>query len=252
MVILGLIVGGIVAFYGMLFFYERYQQEEENSKQKETSNQNQTKTNNIVISLFLVICVVFLLSFTFGQAFLAGGIAGIVTWVVVNKNRSFLTSFLYKLKIFSAVDNKGIGKSVFEDLFTFSGRRNRKSYILLQLLYILIPFITLFTIDVTGVVGVVIYLFTIFCNFIVTAQRFRDTGLPGRLCLLFLLFFIFNDFLVPDDFSIYDTDFPLVFRVLIFVVWALFFVLWVALMSIPGTVGKNKYGPDPLKIHKGD
>ena len=234
MTIIGLIMGGIVAFCGMLFFYGRRQQEKENGKQEETSNQNKTKIN----SLFLVICIVFLLSLIFGQAFLAGGIAGIVAWVVVNKNRTFLTSFLRKLTIFSAEGDRGIGKPVFEDLFTFSGRRNRKSYILLQLLFILIFVIIFFTIDVIGIeiVSFVILLFTNFCNYVVTAQRFRDIGWSGKSCLLFLpchIFFLFAP----------------VFASIIVIAGLMG---GVALMCIPGKVGENKYGPDPLKNYKGD
>ena len=237
MLILGLIMGGILAFYGMSFFCERWQQEKENGKQEETSNQNQTKINNIVISLFLVICIVFLLVFTFGQAFLAGGITGVVIWFVINKNRILLTSFLHKLSIFSSGVNEGIGKPVFEDLFTFSGRRNRKSYILLQLLYILIQIVFLITISIIGIVGFVVVLFAAFCSFIVTAQRLRDIGLPGKLCLLFLIPSLIDLFLFGTTFALISITVG--------------FTGWIVLMSIPGTVGENKYGPDPLKIHKG-
>lgn len=118
-----------------------------------------------------------------------------------------------------------MSKPVFSDLFRLSGRRNRKSY----LLYALTNFLLL--IVIWGIVGasmseddmmVPLLLgglpsaICILSGWIVAGQRCRDFGWTGWAILLSLV--------------------PLVGWIFAF---ALFFV--------PGTLGPNRYGPDPLE-----
>ena len=127
-----------------------------------------------------------------------------------------------------------MSKPVFEDLFTFPGRRNRLSYILFQIsIWILLL--------VGGVIGIIIgatafnhnaasggavvalilallFLFIAISDLAVTAQRFRDIGCTGWAALLILIPYVG-------------------------------FIVWIVLMLIPGTRGENKYGSDLLETH---
>ena len=127
-----------------------------------------------------------------------------------------------------------MSKPVFEDLFTFSGRRNRLSYILFQILLwilFLIGGLIGITISVvafsnntgggeTVIVLILVlgFLAMVTSSFAVTAQRFRDIGFTGRATLLTLVPYVG-------------------------------FIVWVALMLIPGTRGENKYGPDLIETY---
>ncbi|MCY4048535.1 MAG: DUF805 domain-containing protein [Hyphomicrobiales bacterium] len=125
-----------------------------------------------------------------------------------------------------------MSKPVFENLFTFSGRRNRLSYILFQ--------ISIWTlILVGGTIGItisaavsehndgggavvvlilaLILLVIAVSDLAVTSQRFRDIGFTGWAALLILIPYVG-------------------------------FIVWIVLMFIPGTRGENRYGPDPLEI----
>jgi uncharacterized membrane protein YhaH (DUF805 family) len=113
-----------------------------------------------------------------------------------------------------------MSKPLTEDLFSFSGRRNRKSYIfsLLILWTIFVPLLALRA-ALPAPLGLVIvgliWLPLAVSSFAIGSQRCRDFGWTGWA---FLLLFI-----------------PVI---------SLIFVL--ALMFIPGTKGPNQYGPDPL------
>jgi uncharacterized membrane protein YhaH (DUF805 family) len=122
-------------------------------------------------------------------------------------------------------------KPVFEDLFTFSGRRNRKSFLLCGLwqatALLALWAIVFWCIDNMSRVGdslaVGIGLLTaaimipplVLSSYAVAAQRCRDFGWPGWAVLILLI-----------------PGFGLVFGV--------------AMLVIPGDAGPNRYGPDPL------
>ncbi|MEL3889827.1 DUF805 domain-containing protein [Ferrovibrio sp. MS7] len=115
-----------------------------------------------------------------------------------------------------------MSKPVFSDLLTFSVRRNRKSYALAQL-YIALPLFIL----ICGIALVVktnlqtiallpLFILLLFICVVLTVQRLNDIGWSGWLGLGLLL--------LPIG-----------------------FFLELALLLIPGEVGPNKYGPDPLE-----
>jgi uncharacterized membrane protein YhaH (DUF805 family) len=120
-----------------------------------------------------------------------------------------------------------MSKPVFSNLFTFSGRRNRKSYFL----YSLLVFVILTVVWVVGFVatgddddsvGIPIVVATIISvaialsSWIVGAQRCRDFGWTGWSILITLI--------------------PIIG-------WLFPFVM----LFVPGTAGPNRYGPDPLQ-----
>ena len=117
-----------------------------------------------------------------------------------------------------------MSKPVTEDLFSFSGRRNRKSYIF-SLLILWTIFVPLLAIALRAwaalpaplglvIVGLIWLPFAVSC-YAIGSQRCRDFGWTGWA---FLLLFI-----------------PFINLILLF-----------ALIFIPGTKGPNQYGPDPL------
>ncbi|WP_428248642.1 DUF805 domain-containing protein [Ferrovibrio sp.] len=115
-----------------------------------------------------------------------------------------------------------MSKPVFSDLFTFSGRRNRKSYALLlllalfPLLMLVIAVATFTKTDVGSIIALLILLLWLWFLVIGTNQRLKDIGWSGRVIFGLLL-------LLPLG----------------------FFLIFV-LMLIPGEAGPNEYGPDPL------
>jgi len=117
-----------------------------------------------------------------------------------------------------------MSKPVFEDLFKFSGRRNRQSFIYLQLVSILavllgIGIITAITFAAPAVGGVFAFIGIIgliaisVANWAAASQRIRDFGQSGVWALVLLIPY------VGPVFSI-------------------------ALWLIPSTEGDNKYGPN--------
>jgi uncharacterized membrane protein YhaH (DUF805 family) len=113
-----------------------------------------------------------------------------------------------------------MSKPAFEDLFVLSGRRNRKSYFL----YLLAVTVVTVGISVLAavtestplmVIACVVVLCAVVSGWIVGAQRCRDFGWTGWAILLTL---------VPV------------------VGWIFPFVM----LFLPGNVGTNRYGPDPL------
>ena len=116
-----------------------------------------------------------------------------------------------------------MSKPIFQDLFTWSGRRNRKSFILQQLAFvgIIIAGVILSGVAalVIPVVGGALYFLTIILGVILLvssvaaiAQRIRDVGYPGWWAVLMLVPFLNLAFTVA---------------------------LWVA----PSEQGENKFGP---------
>lgn len=118
-----------------------------------------------------------------------------------------------------------MSKPVFEDVFSFSGRRNRKSYFLAVLAFVCIFFLLAFigaasvsaSSDGSGflVVMVLLAIPLMIMNLAVTSQRIRDFGWTGWAVLLGLIPYIG-------------------------------FIFQIAILFIPGTQGANRYGPDPL------
>ncbi|GHC48731.1 DUF805 domain-containing protein [Neogemmobacter tilapiae] len=121
-----------------------------------------------------------------------------------------------------------MSKPVFEDMFAFSGRRNRMSYFLLYLSWMTLAFVgVVLAVLLTpkgsespGMVMLIGMLFIIpagLSNLAASTQRCRDIGWTGWAILI--------------------TAIPLV--------GAIFSLV---LLFMPGTVGPNQYGPDPLRL----
>ncbi len=122
-----------------------------------------------------------------------------------------------------------MSKPVFEDLFRFAGRRNRKSYALYALLLIVIlGLVWGVAIALTGndeytmmVIAGIISVAAGVSSWAVGAQRCRDFGWTGWAVLLTLIPYLG-------------------------VVFSL------AILFVPGNIGPNRYGPDPLGNHVND
>jgi len=119
-----------------------------------------------------------------------------------------------------------MSKPVFEDLFTFSGRRNRQSFILFQLASIVavllgIGVITTITYAAPPVgaifwfIGVVGFIAIAVANWATASQRVRDFGQSGVWALVMLIPYVG-------------------------------FAFSIALWLIPSSEGENKYGPSQI------
>ena len=116
-----------------------------------------------------------------------------------------------------------MSKPVFEDLFKFSGRRNRQSFILFQIASIVAVFFGLGLITALGVaapavapvlgfIGLVGFIAIAVANWAAASQRVRDFNQSGAWALILL---------IP------------------YVGFAFSIALWV----VPSTEGENKFGP---------
>ena len=125
-----------------------------------------------------------------------------------------------------------MSKPIFEDLFKFSGRRNRKSYFLLNLSLIamLLPILIALGVVleilgetspiVSSIVISLVFLLSILAswiNLVTSSQRCRDWGWSGWFALALFIPFV----------SI---------------------IAFIALYFIKGDEGPNKYGNDPLMV----
>jgi uncharacterized membrane protein YhaH (DUF805 family) len=120
-----------------------------------------------------------------------------------------------------------MSKPVFEDLFTFSGRRNRKSYLLYALavfgLWCVLAFLLIVPaasgsetgVGMMGVIAIIAFIPTLISSWAVGGQRCRDFGWTAWAVLLTMIPYL-----------------GLVFAI--------------AMMVIPGNLGGNRYGPDPI------
>lgn len=118
-----------------------------------------------------------------------------------------------------------MSKPVFSDLFSFSGRRNRKSFILFTIISMAALLGLWFGISlIVGndeppilliIVGSLLTAAILVADSAVSVQRIHDFGWSGWTVLISLL---------PVVGWIFD----------------------LALCCVPGTHGPNKYGPDPL------
>jgi uncharacterized membrane protein YhaH (DUF805 family) len=134
-----------------------------------------------------------------------------------------------------------MSKPVFEGLFSFSGRRNRKSYLLYAILFAVLSFVLFLAVAVaaepaydeqthrltfdtgtsfmlTAVVSAIAFLALLASYAAVASQRCRDLGSTGWLLLLYFV--------------------PLVNLYLLF-----------RLIFSRGTEGLNRYGEDPIVVH---
>ena len=129
-------------------------------------------------------------------------------------------------------------KPVFENIFTFSGRRNRKSYILFHLALVVIApiFFTVVAVfegmgisdEALGVfiaLGGLALVPMLIVSIAVGTQRLRDLGYSGWWIIGLVLFG-----LVP------------------YIGW----IGYLLLVFLPGERGSNQYGPDPLKSSRSE
>lgn len=119
-----------------------------------------------------------------------------------------------------------MSKPVTEDLFSFSGRRNRKSYILAGLLMFavlcaiwIIAGILTYSSDtsIPTILAGLLSLPAAVIGWALGSQRCRDFGWTGWSMLLTLVPFVGGIFAI-------------------------------AIMFVPGSQGFNRYGPDPLGL----
>ncbi|MCX7301109.1 MAG: DUF805 domain-containing protein [Rhodobacterales bacterium] len=123
-----------------------------------------------------------------------------------------------------------MSKPVFEDLFTFSGRRNRLSYLLYSLAVTgLGGFIYYVLADMIGLIAFVLMIPLIISSWAVGGQRCRDFGWSGWAVLIILIPYI------GGILGFVSGIFPHV--------GGIFAIL---IMFIPGIRAENRYGPDPL------
>jgi len=108
-----------------------------------------------------------------------------------------------------------MSKPALQDIFKFAGRRNRKSYFIYLILYVLAWAIVI-SIAFATYVGWVLVIPLIISGWAVAAQRCRDFGWTGWAALLTLLPYVG-------------------------------FLFSLAILFIPGNVGANRYGQDFLE-----
>jgi uncharacterized membrane protein YhaH (DUF805 family) len=124
--------------------------------------------------------------------------------------------------------------SACEYWFSFSVRRNRKSFIVSSLLLygvLLVYLAGIYFFDVERrTIQLLFFVFGLpwlFVSYNLTAQRLRDFSVTGWLCLLW----------VPIN--MLQSDYATISS-------ALHLTVWMVLVFIPGTKGENSYGSDPL------
>lgn len=117
-----------------------------------------------------------------------------------------------------------MSKPAMEDLFSFNGRRNRKSYIFASLAFVAITIVIwiiagIISYSSNSIIGIIIAgllsIPAVIVGWALGSQRCRDFGWTGWAMLLTL---------IP------------------YIGW----IFAVAIMFIPGTQGPNRYGADPL------
>ncbi|CUH52877.1 DUF805 domain-containing protein [Shimia marina] len=115
-----------------------------------------------------------------------------------------------------------MSKPVLQDIFSFSGRRNRKSYILFSLLMVVVTIvlsgITAGVATATAGLGLILLLLfvpLVVATWAVGSQRCRDFGWTG-------------------------------WAILITIIPGIGLLFAIAILFVPGTQGDNRYGPDPL------
>ena len=155
------------------------------------------------------------------------------------------------------------GKPVLRGWFSFSGRRNRKSYFLCSILQLAIAVILIFVMLVVVAAfslgeAILFFLFAIaalaaifFSSYIIAAQRFRDIGCSGWTSLIFVFLFamsLLNAFASMGERYVFGIAAAPILNY-----WDLAsLIIWLALILIPGNRGENQYGPDPLEPQRQD
>lgn len=110
--------------------------------------------------------------------------------------------------------------------FSFSIRRERKSFILASVAMMILFFLALIVIrslqlsSGDGPLTFAYFLLALFCSYTLTAQRFRDMNITGWLALLWIPVSMTEGY-IKD---------------------ALVFSFWLILVTVPGTEGPNRYG----------
>lgn len=142
-----------------------------------------------------------------------------------------------------------MSKPVFTDLFRLSGRRNRKSYMLLLLFCLsgwavvltgLLNIATSLSIIIVAAIGVLVYVLGNLVIWIAGAQRCRDVGWSGRYMLL-----VAAPCIVLQP-LIFVENLSLAMITVVIVVTAAVWLFLLCLIVIPGARGPNLYGADPL------
>ncbi len=139
-----------------------------------------------------------------------------------------------------------MSKPVFTDILSLSGRRNRKSFILLVLactaIYAVIIGVLTVLASLSGAVyfSLLLILPAYFCFAVViwvaAAQRCRDLGWPGWAVIPLILVGSANSILT----NIYGES----LASLLFAIAGFLMVIGIAVL--PGEHGPNRYGSDPL------
>lgn len=119
----------------------------------------------------------------------------------------------------------------FEDWFSASIRRNRKSFMLstatLFAMAFIIVLVVLFFRPNSGALALIFLLFGVpfvLCQYMLTAQRLRDMNATGWLALLWIPIGMADNYLNGAASAAFG----------------------IVLISVPGTPGPNRYGDDPL------
>lgn len=124
------------------------------------------------------------------------------------------------------------------NLFSFSGRMSRSSYIACVICLFVIGLITIFTFgfyarnnsDLLFAIAGSLYFIVNIINLSLVSRRLRDIGFsPWWLVVLIIVGVAITSTTGSEDLFSRATD-----------------ALTVILLIIPGTKGPNKYGPDPL------
>ncbi len=142
-------------------------------------------------------------------------------------------------------------------ILNFKGRARRSEYWIFVLFYnVLVPLSSLLLIvpffyvndpiytSVAAILGstlfTLIFIFLTIGQISVTIRRFHDLNLSGWYFFLYIILqmiFIFHRFMLGDSYTI--LAFAVAILYIIILIIFLVFMLW------DGTIGDNKYGPDP-------
>ncbi|MEW6453712.1 MAG: DUF805 domain-containing protein [Pseudomonadota bacterium] len=138
-------------------------------------------------------------------------------------------------------------------LFSFQGRINRGKFWLAVLAYVILSIVLglLFIIPVLGwIIGAIGYIAMIVSGIFVGIKRLHDRDKPGWWLVIF---YVIPAFLSGGSaYSAYDAGEQTSVSMLLSLV-GLALSLWgfVELGCLRGTVGPNKYGPDPIAPQPG-
>lgn len=122
--------------------------------------------------------------------------------------------------------------AAWDEWFSFSIRRNRKSFMLAVLMLLATYSVilgALYFFDVGRRSGLILtiafFVPAAICYYSLTAQRLRDMNITGWLALLWIPIGF-----LPDPINA-----------------AVYLAAWIVLCAVPGTEGSNRFGADPLR-----